>query len=564
MRCLPIRPDTVYTSYIDGTTERLTKSGLDAETQATLVPVVSPATNKPVCWFLPASDDDVARAIQAAATAFEDDSSECWSHPSRAPQRAKILRFMAAKLRERVETLADMEVLQIGRPRKEMRFQLSRLPEWFEYFANLVCVHEDSIPPFGPGYINQVRRLPLGVVAQVTPFNHPLLITIKKLAPAIAAGNTVVIKPSELAPASIVELAALCTEAGLPKGVMNIVLGAKDVCSRLIQDPAIVKVDFTGGPNTGKAIGEQAGSNLSSFTQELGGKAPMIVFAPPYVEQLDEASLDAYLDPIVNGCAFGAFIASGQTCIAGTRILVQYSIYNKLLSKLVEKTKVFCMGEPMDMATTIGPIITKRHMNWIHDTIESSMAKDEKILQILCGGKRFEGFEGDLAELNDGNYYEPTIIAVSPDIISQMTTQEEESSSMMTMAIQSVSAVHHTSDVFQKELFGPVVVLAPFFDQNHATALANDTDFSLGCSIWTKDLIQGHQMADKVKAGIVWINDHHKNHPSSPWGGLTKMSGIGRENGLDAFREYTQAKSVVINCNEFTSDWFQDPNARYN
>lgn len=550
---LSITPDTVYTSYINGATKRLKKSDLDAETQEKLVPVISPATNKPVFWFLPASQEDVSTAIQAASTAF---ASPDWSHPSQAPHRAQILRSMAAKLRERVEELADAEVLQIGRPRKEMRFQLSRLPEWFEYFANLACVHEDSIPPFGPGYINQVRRFPLGVVAQITPFNHPLLITIKKLAPAIAAGNTVVIKPSELAPASIVELAALCTEAGLPNGVMNIVLGAKEVCSQLIQDPIIVKVDFTGGPNTGKAIGQQAGSNLASLTQELGGKAPMIVFAPPYVEQLDEATIDAYLDPIVNGCAFGAFIASGQTCIAGTRILVQHSIYEKLVTKLVEKTKVFRMGDPLDMSTTIGPVITKRHMDWIHETVQSSMASDATTLRIMCGGKKFEGFDGENTELNNGNYYEPTVVAVSFDLASQMKSQKT--------SIDIVSAVHHSNDIFQKELFGPVLVMAPFLDQEHAISLANDSDFSLGCSIWTKDLIQANQVADRVQAVIVWINDHHKNAPSSPWGGLTKLSGIGRENGPDAFREYTQAKSIVVNCNEFTSDWFKDPNARYN
>ncbi len=549
-----ITTDTVYCSYINGSTHRLTKSSLDKATQEKCIPVISPATNEPVFWFLPASEEDVANAIQAASISF---ASSDWSHPSRAPQRALILRSMASKLRERVEELADTEVLQIGRPVKEMRFQLSRLPEWFEYFANLACVQEDSIPPFGPGYINQVRRVPLGVIAQITPFNHPLLITIKKLAPAIAAGNTVVIKPSELAPASIIELACLCSDAGLPKGVMNVVLGAKEVCSRLIQDPAIVKVDFTGGPNTGKAIGKLAGENLASVTQELGGKAPMIVFAPPYVEQLDEATLDAYLDPVVNGCAFGAFIASGQTCIAGTRILVEHSIYNKFVSKLVEKTKVFRMGNPMDITTTIGPVISERHMKWIHEIVHSSIAKDGSILLILCGGKQFKGFEGGDERLNMGNYYEPTVIAVAPEIVSQIEIQDES-------AIEITSNLHHTSDVFQKELFGPVVVMAPFHDQNQAIAMANDTDFSLGCSIWTKDLVQANQVADKVQAGIVWVNDHHKNHPSSPWGGLTKLSGIGRENGLESLREYTQAKSVVVNCNEFTNDWFQDPNARYN
>lgn len=549
---ISVTPESVYTSYFNGSTERLQKSELDAATQSKLIPVISPATNKSICWFLPASDEDVASAVEAASAAFQDEE---WSHPSKAPQRAKILRSMADLLKERVEELADLEVLQIGRPRKEMRFQLSRLPEWFEYFASLASVQEDTIPNFGPGYINQVRRVPLGVVAQITPFNHPLLITIKKLAPAIAAGNTVVIKPSELAPASIVELAALCSEAGLPKGVMNVVLGAKEVCSRLINDPTIVKVDFTGGPNTGKAIGEQAGGNLASLTQELGGKAPMIVFAPPYLENMDSAALDNYLDPIVNGCAFGAFIASGQTCIAGTRILVQYSIYEQVVAKLIEKTKVFRMGEPSDMNTTIGPIITKKHHDWIHDTVHKGITQAGSHLSIKCGGNPFKGFTGDQSNLNQGNFYEPTVIAVAEKLAVQMPSQ---------VGVEEVSKLHHTNDLFQKELFGPVVVLAPFLDQRHAISLANDTDFSLGCSIWTKDLIQANQVADKVQAGIVWINDHHKNHPSSPWGGLTRMSGIGRENGLEAFREYTQPKSIVVNCNEFSSDWFKDPNARYN
>lgn len=553
---LSITTDTVYSSYINGSTQRLSKTSLDAETQARCIPVTSPTTNKVVFWILPASPEEVDCAIQAASSAF---TSSDWSHPSRAPQRAQILRSIAIKLRERVNELAHVEVLQIGRPLKEMSFQLSRLPEWFDYFANIACVQEDTIPPFGPGYINQVRRVPLGVVAQITPFNHPLLITIKKLAPAIAAGNTLIIKPSELAPASIVELACLCNEAGLPKGVLNVLLGDKEVCSQMIQHPAIAKVDFTGGPNTGRVIGELAGRNLASVTQELGGKAPMIVFAPPYVEQLDEQSLNSYLDPIVNGCAFGAFIASGQTCIAGTRLLVQHSIYEKFVTKFVEKIKVFRMGDPMDTTTTIGPIITKQHLNWIHETIQSIIHKDKdgSLLQILCGGNRFEGFQGEKAVLNDGNFYEPTVIAVASEVVSQFSSQDE---SAMTI----ITELHHTSDIFQKELFGPIVGIAPFFDQNQAVSLANDTEFGLGCSIWTKDLIQANQVADKIKAGIIWINDHHKNHPSSPWGGLTKLSGIGRENGLDAFREYTQTKSVVINCNEFTSDWFKDSNARYN
>lgn len=174
----------------------------------------------------------------------------------------------------------------------------------------------------------------------------------------------------------------------------------------------------------------------------------------------------------------------------------------------------------------------------------------------MCGGKTYKDFEGDMTHINAGNYHEePTAIAVSPELASRMPSES---------AVEEITRLHHMSDIFQKEIFGPVVVLAPLADQCHAVGLANDTDFSLGCSIWTKDLTQANQVADEVQAGIVWINDPHKNHPSSPLGGLTKMSGVGRENGVEAYREYTQTKSVVVNCNEFTSDWFQDAHARYN
>lgn len=556
---MTMTPDSVFSSFISGkTNEGKVKSDLDAEAQASLIPIISPATNQRVCWFLPATDNDVVTAIQAAKNAFDDTA---WSHPSRASDRARILRSMSRLLKERVDELADLEVQQIGRPRKEMRFQLSRLPEWFDYFASLVSVQEDTVPPFGPGYINLVRRVPLGVVAQITPFNHPLLITIKKLAPAIAAGNTVVIKPSELAPVSIIGLAKLCSEAGLPPGVMNVLLGGKEVCSKLISNPIIAKVDFTGGPTTGRAIGSQAGENLASLTQELGGKAPMVVFAPPYAKQLDDDSIDAYLDPIVNGCAFGAFIASGQTCIAGTRILVESSMYEKLVQKLMKKTEVFRLGEPMDMETTIGPIITKKHMEWLHGTLQSGLDHDPTNVKARCGGRRFTSFQDDLVHLNEGNYYQPTIVAVSSTLSEKM---QESDIDVRKAAAKSVSDLHHTNPLYQTELFGPVVVLAPFLDMLHAVEMANDTSFGLGCSIWTQDWGQAHAAADQIQAGIVWINDHHKNHPSSPWGGLTKESGIGRENGLDAYREYTQAKSIVMNCKSFTSDWFQDPNARYN
>ena len=542
-----------YHDFIDGGKNGGDNVAEPSISVSTTIPVTSPATNRPVLTFTASSRERVDLAISTAYKAFHarDVSKESWSHPSQVSSRIIVLNEIARLLRQNTQRLADLEVKQIGRPKKEMRFQLSRLPEWFEYFASLLRVHEDSVKPFGPGYLNVVKRVPLGVIAQITPFNHPLLITIKKLAPAIAAGNTVVVKPSELAPASIIELAKLCSEAGLPNGVFNVVLGGPDVAQQLISDKRIVKVDFTGGPKIGKIIGAAAGANLCLTTQELGGKAPMVVLAPPGLgcdsagtTTYDDVALRHYLNPIVNGLAFGAFIASGQTCIAGTRIIAHESIYAMLKAELVRKTKVFKMGDPDDLATTIGPIITAKQFEFITRTVEEGL-KDPN-LELLCGGKRYTGFQS--GHLKDGNYYEPTIIAARSELSEQ---------DMLTL--------HQTNVLFQTELFGPVVLLIPFRTKQEAIALANDTPYGLGCSIWTNDIVEAHTFADSIHSGIVWINDHHKNGPASPWGGLTKESGIGRENGIEAYHEYTQTKSIVLNsANRFTSDWFQDPNARYN
>ena len=448
-----------------------------------------------------------------------------------------------------------------------MRFQLGRLPEWFEYFAAIVLTHHDVVTPWKQGsYQNVVTRVPLGVVAQITPFNHPLLITIKKLAPALAAGNAVVIKPSELAPVSILALVQLGHQAGVPPGIVNVILGGKSEVQHLIRHPVIAKVDFTGGPKAGRAIGAAAGENLAAVTQELGGKAPMIVCAPQHVEHLPKHVVNKeYLQPVVNGCVFGAFIASGQTCIAGTRLLVDARWYQDFLDRLVDKTKVFCLGDPLDLKTTIGPVITRKQMDWIHKTLHDAVETgDGVMLRILCGGKPFQGLAG--TQFADGNYYEPTIVAVDSKWADQMTTKgtDGDDKTAASEARKRVSSLHHTNALFQTELFGPVVVVAPYMDDDHAIEMANDTPFGLGASIWSRDLMQAQALASKVKAGLCWVNDHHKNHPSSPWGGLTKASGIGRENGKDAFLEYTQTKSIIMNCGPFTSDWFQDPNARYN
>eukprot|EP00536_Pseudo-nitzschia_multiseries_P013641 jgi/Psemu1/245502/estExt_Genewise1.C_5950024 len=424
-----------------------------------------------------------------------------------------------------------------------MRFQLSRLHEWFLYYAALLRTGTcgSSAPPFGGrDHVNLVTRVPLGVVAQITPFNHPLLIAVKKLAPALAAGNCVVLKPSEQAPASIVELALLCRRAGLPDGILSVVLGGKAVGAALVSDTRIRKVDFTGGPEAGAAIGALAGTSIGKMTQELGGKAPMIC---------ERAAMDAYLDPIVNGCAFGAFIASGQTCIAGTRLLVQQEIYSLVCQKLKRKLETVLlkegMGDPFAMTTTFGPMIRKSQMELVHSIVtECTNASDR--LELLCGGKRYQGFKGKEAHLNEGNWYEPTL-SLPGDDCKKLVTE-----------------LHHNSPLFQTELFGPVLGILPFEDEEHAIRLANDSPFSLGCSVWTHDLVQAHWIAERVRAGIVWINDHHKNAPASPWGGLTRDSGVGKENGTEALMDYSQSKSLVVRTTPFDADWFKDPNARYN
>ncbi|OEU17815.1 aldehyde dehydrogenase [Fragilariopsis cylindrus CCMP1102] len=522
----------------------------EAKQDNKLFPVINPATNQPSLYYQETSEDAFEHALNQANAIQQQyysknnnkkslsivDKAAWWSDPTKSYQRADILMKIADILGNNTDRLADLEVYQIGRPRKEMRFQLSRLPEWFVYYASLLRVgggggSEDTTPPFGGDHINIVKRVPLGVVAQITPFNHPLLIAVKKLAPALAAGNCCILKPSEQAPASIIELAIICMEAGVPEGVITVILGGRNVGEMLVRDSRIRKVDFTGGPKAGYKIGAAAGRNVCQMTQELGGKAPMIMS--------DIINIDEYLDPIINGCAFGAFIASGQTCIAGTRLLVQRDIYSLVCEKMTKKIKSFQMGDPFDMNTTFGPLINTKQMDFVHSTVTSCVGGDENNynLKLLCGGKRYQRFTGNEKYLNEGNWYEPTI---------------------------NITDVHHNCALFQTEIFGPVLGIIPFEDEDHAIQLANDSTYSLGCSIWTHDLVQAHTVSDRVRAGIIWINDHHKNSPASPWGGLTKESGVGRENGREALMEYSQSKSVVIRTKRFDSDWFKDPNARYN
>lgn len=318
--------------------------------------VYNPATNDVLCEVATGDDIILKRAVENAHDVYQ---SGVWSR-SDVRHRANILTKIAINLKQSIPSLLNLEVSQTGRAVREMKAQLGRLPEWFDYFAALIRTHEGTVPPFLGSYINYVNRVPLGVCGLITPWNHPMLIAVKKIAPAIATGNSIVVKPSELAPVSVLELGGIFTEAGLPNGVVNIVPGyGKQVGQLLCTHPLVRKIDLTGGTPTGRAVGAAAGGNLSSVISELGGKAPMIIFD------------DSDLEQAVNGAAFATFVASGQTCIMGARLVIHESIYEKFLIAISEKAKRIKLGDPFDMETQMGPVISQESRRRIHSMVSS-------------------------------------------------------------------------------------------------------------------------------------------------------------------------------------------------
>lgn len=349
----------------------------------------NPATLEHLTSVAEGREEDMDLALSAAKAAFV--AGE-WANAD-VSDRANVLNKAAALLRARVPEFAHLESLQTGRAIREMNTQLGRLPEWLEYFGALIRTDEGSVPPFKGPYVNYVTRMPLGVVGQITPWNHPMLIAIKKIAPALATGNSIVVKPSELAPVTLIEFAAIMTEAGLPDGVLNVVPGfGQTAGAALAGDPRIKMLDITGGTPTGREVAAVAGRNLCGVVSELGGKAPMVVFP------------DADLDAVVSGCAFGSFIATGQTCIAGTRLLVHEDIYDEVVARYVAKVESIQIGHPQDAECQLGPVISAAQLERVEEFV--ALAEEEGAT-VLCGGKR-----PDLShdERLTGYYYEPTVI----------------------------------------------------------------------------------------------------------------------------------------------------------
>lgn len=468
--------------------------------------VLSPATGQVIDSVAEATAEDVAAACAAAAEAFPG-----WAATDTA-ERARLLRRLAEIIAARIHGLATLESGVTGRPIREMRAQMSRIPEWLDYFAGIILGLEGESNRVKGGFLTYTQYRPYGVCALLTPWNHPILILVKKLAAALAAGNTVVIKPSELAPVSPLILADWAREAGIPAGVVNVVTGGAEAGAALVASPHVARIDLTGGTATGQRVAAAAAARLVPCTLELGGKTPVLIFE------------DAVQSEAVAGALFSAFVAAGQTCVSGARFLVQRSIYERFLADLSARVGRLRLGDPSVLETDVGPVISARSRDRCMGFIEETKR---------AGGRLVAG--GELpqlaADLRGGFYVPPTVFAdVRPDM-----------------------------RLFREEVFGPVVSVTPFEDESEAIALANDTEFALGASIWTRDILRGHRVAGQVRAGVTWINDHHKNDPRSIWGGYG-ASGYGKENGWDALKSYMTKSSVVVRTQERFDDWFAGGN----
>jgi acyl-CoA reductase-like NAD-dependent aldehyde dehydrogenase len=463
-----------------------------------------PYAGKPWALVARGGKADVERAVDAASQAFK--SGE-W--PKLKPtQRGALLRRLADLIARDSEKLAEIEVRDNGKLLAEMGAQLRYLPQWYYYFGGLADKIEGAVIPIDKAdTFNFTRHEPIGVVAAITPWNSPLLLASWKLAPALAAGCTIVLKPSEHTSVSALEFCKLFEEAGFPKGVMNVVTGfGPEVGEPLVAHPKVAKVAFTGGEIGGQKVYENAARGLKSVTLELGGKSPNIVFE------------DAVVDDAVKGVISGIFAATGQTCIAGSRLLVQKSIEQSFTDKLVAFAATARMGNPMNLETQVGPVTTRQQYDKILGYID--IAKQEGACVALGGvaAKR--------PECGSGWFVEPTIF----------------------------SSVNNQMRIAREEVFGPVLSVIPFEDEENAIAIANDSPYGLAAGIWTSSIKRAIRTSERLEAGSVWVNTYRAVSYMSPFGGY-KRSGLGRENGQDAIWGYLQTKSIWIS----TADTVANP-----
>jgi aldehyde dehydrogenase (NAD+) len=463
-----------------------------------------PSTGRSWALVPQASSEDVDRAVAAARHAFE---SGPWSTMT-ASQRGLLLYRVAELCDARADDLAAIETRDNGKLYKETRAQAGAMSRWYRFYAGLADKIEGSIPAMDiPTVLSYLVREPRGVVAAIAAWNSPLGLATWKMAPALATGNTVVIKPSEVTSASLLEFATIFEQAGFPPGVVNVITGGQETGAALTAHPGVDHITFTGGTATGRQIAHAAAEHFTTTTLELGGKSANIVFD------------DADLEPALVGVLAGVFAASGQTCIAGSRLLVQRSIMEDFVAKLIARVKAIRLGPPADADTDMGPVATERQLERIDGYVRNAL---ETGAVAAAGGRRSED-----PRLSDGLYYEPTVL----------------------------TGVAPGDPVAQEEIFGPVLVVLPFDSEDEAIAIANGTPYNLAAGVWSRDIKRAHRVARALRTGTVWVNMYRSASPLMPTGG-SGMSGHGRENGIEAVDEFLQTKGVWIELGDVVQDPF--------
>ncbi|MBO1015733.1 aldehyde dehydrogenase family protein [Achromobacter sp. SD115] len=456
------------------------------------IDVLNPHDATLITAIAAAEAEDVDRAVAAAQRAFP-----AWSRMA-AAERGRLLLKLADLIEANSEELAQLETLDTGHPIRDTRgLDVPRTAGCFRYFGGMADKLQGSVIPVEAGFLNYVQRAPIGVVGQIVPWNFPLMFTSWKLGPALAAGNTVVLKPSELTPLSTLRIAELMAQAGFPAGVVNMVPGYGHTAGqRLAEHPDVGKIAFTGSTATGRRIVQASQGNLKRVQLELGGKGANIVF--------DDANLDA----AINGAAWAIFHNQGQACIAGSRLMLHEKIADAFLERFTALANSIRLGDPRSPDTEMGPLTSAQHRDKVLSYVNIAA---EQGARVLAGGSAPGG------ELARGYYVAPTIVEARPQ-----------------------------DRVAQEEVFGPFVTVLRFGSDEEALNIANATDYGLGSGLWTRDLARAHKLAGAIHAGMCWINCYKRVNPGSPFGGVGQ-SGYGREMGFEAMHDYTEARSVWVN-----------------
>ena len=460
------------------------------------IQTLNPENNEVWATVPEANEKDVDKAVQSAQNAFENS----WSilHPR---DRAKYLRLIADQLRENAEHLGKIETIDTGKIYRETKTQANYIAEYYDYFAGLADKVEGTVVPIDkPDMQVTTTRIPIGVVAAIIPWNSQMLLTAVKLAPALAMGNTVIIKASELAPVTLLEFAKLIEKTGIPKGVINIITGLGEPCGKALTTHNLVeRIAFTGGPETAKHIVKNSAENLSQVSLELGGKSPVVVFD------------DADQENALNGITAGIFGASGQSCIAGSRLYLQSKIYNEFLDKLITKAKKIKLGGPMEKDTQMGPLNSFKQLENIEKNIKATTEQGGKV---RCGGER--------SSVSNKGYYFPATI---------------------------IECENHNLPVAENELFGPILSVMKFDKEEEVIKKMNDNKYGLSSGVYTSNFARGLRVSKAIRAGIVFINTYRLISPMAPFGGI-KDSGYGKEAGIESIKEYTRIKTTWYNSSD--------------